>query len=106
MIKDVIIHKGAAGSWKMTRAVSRVISGSAALPALRTPDSDAARRFVEFFTANIRNPHTRKAYARAAAEFAAWCEENDIRELRDIEPVHVAASIEVLQRRLAGPSVR
>ena len=27
----------------------------------------ASYRFFEFFTANIRNPHTRRAYARAAA---------------------------------------
>jgi len=26
----------------------------------------ASYRFFEFFTANIRNPHTRRAYARAA----------------------------------------
>ena len=27
----------------------------------------AAWRYVEFFTANIRNPNTRRAYARAAS---------------------------------------
>ena len=32
----------------------------------------AAYRFLEFFTAQIRNPHTRRAYARAVAEFCAW----------------------------------
>jgi len=26
-------------------------------------------RFLEFFAANIRNPHTRRAYSRAADEF-------------------------------------
>lgn len=31
----------------------------------------AGVRFLEFFTAQIRNPHTRRAYARAAAEFLA-----------------------------------
>jgi len=73
---------------------------------LFAPDKEAARRFVEFFTANIRNPNTRKAYARAASEFAAWCERNQLTELRDIEPVHVAAYIEGLQGRLAAPSVK
>jgi hypothetical protein len=29
--------------------------------------------FLEFFAANIRNPHTRRAYYRAAEEFLAWC---------------------------------
>ena len=33
----------------------------------------ASMRFLEFFAANIRNPHTRRAYARAADEFLAWC---------------------------------
>ena len=61
------------------------------LPALFAPDKDAARRFIEVFTANIKNPNTRRAYARAAVEFAVWCEQSDLRELADIEFVHVAA---------------
>jgi hypothetical protein len=32
----------------------------------------ASYRFFEFLTANIRNPHTRRAYARAAHEFFDW----------------------------------
>ncbi|MCB9871213.1 MAG: hypothetical protein H6837_15260 [Planctomycetes bacterium] len=44
----------------------------------------AARRFLEFFTATIRNPNTRAAYARAAAAFLAWCEERGIRDLRQV----------------------
>jgi hypothetical protein len=34
----------------------------------------AAKRTVEFFTAHIRNPNTRRAYAATAREFAGWCE--------------------------------
>ena len=90
----------------MARAVSKTVSGSLQLPALFAPDGDAAKRFIEFFTANIRNPNTRRAYARAAVEFAHWCEAGDLLELRDIEPVHVAAYIEGLQKRLAAPSVK
>ena len=41
----------------------------------------AGTRFLEFFAANIRNPHTRRAYARAADEFLAWCA-SDARRLR------------------------
>ena len=33
----------------------------------------AAHRFIQFFTANIRNPNTREAYARAINAFLAWC---------------------------------
>ena len=29
----------------------------------------ASYRFFEFFTAQIRNPHTRRAYARGASDF-------------------------------------
>ena len=36
----------------------------------------ASYRFLEFFTANIRNPHTRRAYARAAVEFFGWLAAN------------------------------
>lgn len=37
----------------------------AVVPALvATAGDHARRRFLEFFTANIRNPHTRRAYGR------------------------------------------
>jgi hypothetical protein len=45
---------------------------SATLPALVAA---AGIRFLEFFAANIRNPHTRRAYAGAADEFLARCAE-------------------------------
>ena len=75
------------------------------LPVLFAPDAQAAKRVLEFFTANIRNPHTRKAYARAAGEFAAWCEGHGIHRLDQVQPVHVAAYVEALQRSRAAPSV-
>jgi hypothetical protein len=43
---------------------------SLALPALIASADERARlRFLEFFAVTIRNPHTRRAYARAAASF-------------------------------------
>ncbi len=54
---------------------------------------DAVRRFVEFFTANIRNKNTRAAYARAVSQFLNWCQERHV-QLHDIQPVVVAAYIE------------
>lgn len=59
---------------------------------------DASRRFIEFFTANIRNPNTRAAYARAVLQFFEWCEARSL-GLRDIGPFHVAAYIEELSKR-------
>jgi len=43
--------------------------GSPMLPALVAAGDRASMRILEFFAANIRNPHTRRAYARAAEEF-------------------------------------
>ena len=46
------------------------------MPALITAAGDAVSlRFMEFFAANIRNHHTRRAYGRAVADFLAWCAE-------------------------------
>jgi hypothetical protein len=44
----------------------------------------ASYRFFEFFTANIRNPHTRRAYARAAAEFFDWLAAKGVKQLAAI----------------------
>ncbi len=48
---------------------------------------------MEFFVANIRNPNTRMAYARAVARFFDWCENHRI-ALNQVEPILVAAYIE------------
>ena len=64
------------------------------LPALIAQAGDrAAKRFVEFFTAHIRNANTRRAYATAIARFLAWCEARGI-ELHKVDAVTVAAFIE------------
>ncbi len=90
----------------MEHQIQLVIPNTKKLPALFTPTPNAAKRFVEFFTANIRNPNTRKAYTWAISEFAAWCEQHGMISLQAIEPVHVATYIETLQRRMAPPSVK
>jgi integrase len=47
---------------------------SPTIPSLiATAGQRASMRFLEFFAANIRNPHTRRAYYRAAEQFLAWC---------------------------------
>ena len=53
----------------------------------------SSRRFVEFFTANIRNRNTRQAYAQAIGQFLTWCEYRHLR-IETIDPVAVAAYIE------------
>jgi site-specific recombinase XerD len=80
---------------------------SASLPALvAAADERASMRFLEFFAANIRNPHTRRAYARAAEEFLRWCATVGVPSISAVEPVHVATWIEAGTRELAAPSVK
>jgi len=80
---------------------------SPALPDLVTAAGERARmRFLEFFAANIRNPHTRRAYYRAAEEFLAWCASAGVASIAAVQPVHVAAWIEASRRELAAPSVK
>jgi hypothetical protein len=65
----------------------------------------AGQRFVEFFTVNILNPNTRKAYYRAAGEFFDWCNQAGL-NLLNIEPIHVAAWIEDIGARFKPPTVK
>ncbi len=65
----------------------------------------ASRRFIEYFTAHIRNVNTRAAYARAVRDFFAWCEEKGI-ELVALTPIIIASYIEEVGRRLAAPTVK
>jgi len=66
----------------------------------------ASMRFLEFFAANIRNPHTRRAYTCAAWEFLAWCASVGVPSIDAVQPVHVATWIEASTRELAAPSVK
>ena len=76
------------------------------LPAIVVAAGPKARkRFLEFFTAEIRNEKTRRAYGFAVARFTSWCESHGL-PLERIEPVLVAAYIEELQKDLAAPSVK
>ena len=72
--------------------------GQMILPATIAREGErVAVRYVEFFTASIRNANTRAAYVRAASGFFAWCDRHGL-TLLAIGPVHVAAWIEELKR--------
>jgi integrase/recombinase XerD len=82
------------------------VTSNVAVPAvIRDAGPDTIRRFVEFFTANIRNPNTREAYFRAVRWFCNWAEHHRI-PFSQIEPVIVAAYVEDLQRRYSDLSVK
>src|SRR5580693_8509752 len=65
-------------------------------PAVFLPNAKGAERFFDFFTSNIRNKNTRRAYYKAACRFSDWCEGRGVRDLADVKPMHVAAFIEIL----------
>jgi site-specific recombinase XerD len=69
-------------------------------------DDHAARRFLEFFAATIRNKNTRLAYLHAVGQSFAWCDQRRVGELADIEPLHIAAYIEALQAAMSKPTVK
>jgi len=80
---------------------------SLALPTLiASADNRAQLRFLEFFAVTIRNTHTRRAYALAAGEFLAWCEARGVGSIAEVQPLHVAAWIEVLGRDVSAPTVK
>ena len=83
-------------------------SRSALLPALIHNDGpQASRRYLEFFAAQLRNPNTRTAYARAATAFFAWCQDAaGVDQLVQIEPIHVAAWIESRATQVSTPTVK
>src|SRR5271170_7848823 len=76
-------------------------------PALVAAAGDRAQeRFIEFFTANIRNRNTRRAYAQAVSEFLAWCEDHRVPSITAVQPVHVAGYIEELTRARSAPTAK
>ena len=76
------------------------------LPAIiRREGQKTSRRFLEFFTANIRNKNTRLSYAKAVAQFLDWCEGRGA-TLHQIEPLIVAAYIERLTQERAPQTVK
>ena len=77
------------------------------VPALVAAAGDRARlRFLEFFAAAIRNPHTRRAYGRAVGDFLGWCERHGVPSLAAVRPLHVATWIEAQTRELSAPTVK
>jgi site-specific recombinase XerD len=80
--------------------------GSTQLPNLIMRAGDhAARRFVEFFGATIRNQNTREAYGQAIGQFCQWCEARRL-EFASINPIAVAAYIENLLSKRSAPTVK
>jgi site-specific recombinase XerD len=65
----------------------------------------AGWRYVDFFTSNICNANTRRAYARACFRFFAWCDERGL-SLPAIRPYDVSLYIDCRQQTHSAPDVK
>lgn len=81
-------------------------SNAPRLPVLiEASGNNTEEKFIEFFAARIRNKNTRAAYVRAASDFLAWCDDQELL-LETIKPVHVAAYVELLGRKKSKATVK
>ena len=79
---------------------------SIGLPVLIDTDGEQAReRFIEFFTANIRNRGTRAVYAKAVQRFLHKCLLRNL-SLVEIKPIVVSTYIDQLTLELQAPTVK
>src|SRR5580698_9188841 len=90
-----------------TEIVLSPVSPSLPVPAVFQGPAQAERRFWEFFTTQISNDNTRKAYFNAVRTFSTWCQSRNISELGQVEPMHIAAYLKVLQKEeRSAPTIK
>ena len=90
----------------MTQAIA-LATPALVLPALvASADERCQRRFLEFFAVTLRNPHTRRAYARAAGEFLGWCDARGVTSIVGVQPLHVATWVEQIGKEVSAPTVK
>ena len=75
-------------------------------PVLFLQSESMSRHFWEFFTAQIPNPNTRRAYYGAISQFSAWCRWFDITDILALQPIHVAGWVQDSQRVRSRPTVK
>jgi len=77
-----------------SRAVT--LTAATALPQLvKAAGENTSLRFLEIVAAKIRNPHTRRAYGRAVADFLAWCADAGVPAIGAVQALHVATWLKV-----------
>ena len=76
MGQEIVIHQP--GAVSLAEAVPPVIVGAG---------EQATIRFLEFFTANIRNKNTRRAHYRASAGVLAWCQVQKMESVQQVRPI-------------------
>src|SRR3984885_5052553 len=87
------------------RQLAAVGASTGNVPALFLRSESGSRRFWEFFTANIRNRNTRRAYFVAVSQFSDWCLGRKLM-LEAVQPIHVGAYVEQLMKTHSKPTVK
>jgi integrase/recombinase XerD len=83
-----------------------VWTSATSLPSIFTARPESRTRLRDFFSSHIRNPNTRRAYREAVRQFSAFCAEHNIKDLAQVEPVHVAAFVETQLKTQSKPTVK
>jgi integrase/recombinase XerD len=79
---------------------------SSSFPSIFTARPEARTRLRDFFSSHIRNPNTRRAYREAVRQFSALCAEHDVKDLAHVQPIHVAAFVEMQLKLHSKPTVK
>lgn len=85
---------------------AHAVPATLTIPAcIKSAGPKASERFLTFFTDNIRNPHTREAYGRNAAQFFSWCEARGL-GLENTRSYRVSVFLEELLTAYSKPTVK
>ena len=102
-----LVDAEANGSGQALTIIRPAAASSMLVPQLiADAGENASLRFLDFFTANIRNPNTRAAYAVAVRAFFSWLDAKRVAPLAAVRTHHVSAYVEVLGRRYRAPTVK
>ena len=73
------------------RATMSMVTETGINPVYNVAPAKSAQRKVEFFTTQINNDRTRKAYLNATRRFSAWSEMRGLSQRAGVQPIHVGA---------------
>jgi site-specific recombinase XerD len=80
--------------------------GAASEPSAFRTWPEVRDRLQDFFSSQIQNPNTRRAYTEGVRQFSIFCSQIGIADLAQVLPVHVAAFVEVQLKLYSRPTVK
>ena len=98
--------RGRLDSTVANKTSAPIIITSSSVPSIFAARSEARTVMRDFFSSYICNPNTRRAYREAIRQFSAFGAEQSILDLSQVQPIHVAALVEVQLKRQSKPAVK